>query len=49
MSTSLNVVNIAQVFWASFSLWAILSLMRFILTYMRKKLKLLDSLNGPHL
>ena len=32
MSISLKVVSMAQVFWASFSLWAILSLMRFIFT-----------------
>lgn len=32
MSISLNVVSIAYVFWASFNLWAILSLIRFILT-----------------
>lgn len=32
MSTSLKVVSIAQVFCASLSLWAILSLMRFIFT-----------------
>lgn len=33
MSTSLKVVNMAQVFWASFSLWAILNLIRFIFTW----------------
>jgi len=32
MSISLNVVNMAQVFWASLSLEAILSLMRVIFT-----------------
>ena len=33
MSTSLKVVSMAHVFWASFSLWAILSLIRFIFTW----------------
>lgn len=33
MSTSLKVVNMAQVFCASFSLWAILSLIRFIFSW----------------
>lgn len=33
MSISLKVVNMAQVFWASFSLWAILNLIRFIFTW----------------
>ena len=36
MSTSLKVVSMAQVFWASFSLWAILSRMRFIFTCRRR-------------
>lgn len=36
MSTSLKVVSIAQVSWASFSLWAILSLIRFIFTWVSR-------------